>query len=125
MRFALSFFMMSLLLTGCNHHDAELRQKITGTWTVNSNGINGTISVASDGSFISKFSVIGTKITSELIYQGTWRVKDGVLITTITNVDGLEPHEPVGKIRNMKILHMDEHEMAYLVNGETITARRK
>ncbi len=117
--------MMSLLLTGCNHHDAELRQKITGTWTVNSNGINGTISVASDGSFISKFSVIGTKITSELIYQGTWRVKDGVLITTITNVDGLEPHEPVGKIRNMKILHMDEHEMAYLVNGETITARRK
>jgi hypothetical protein len=117
---------VSLLLIGCNHRDAELRQKITGTWIPSSNGtIYAAVTVSSDGSFVSKFSVIRTNIPSELIYQGTWQVKDGVLITTITNVDGLEPHDPVGKIRNIKIIHMDEHEMTYLIDGQTITARRK
>jgi hypothetical protein len=123
MRFALSFFTVSLLLSGCNHRDSELRQKITGTWIPNSS--NGTITVASDGSFVSKFSVIRTNIPSELVYQGIWQIKDGVLIATITNVDGLEPHAPLGQIDKMKIIHMDEHEMTYLIDSQTMTARRK
>jgi hypothetical protein len=110
-KLALTFFTISLLLTGCNSGDTKLRQQIAGDW-LNSYS-NATVTIASNGSFTSRFTIVKTNVTSELIYQGKWRIKNGVFFSTVTNVSGPEPHEFVGTTDHNKIIRLNDRELFF------------
>jgi hypothetical protein len=76
--------LMCFLLNSCGRSDAELQRRIIGTWIQDGNGGFG-LSIAADGSYASKF----TGPNSELNYFGIWVVRDGFLVTTITNISAL------------------------------------
>ena len=72
--------------------DAEIRQKVVGTWTVDMQSpggisVKGTVTIASDGSFVSNMTIVGHDSKQEVSYEGTWQVKDGALIETVTKSD--------------------------------------
>jgi hypothetical protein len=108
--------------------DDDIRQKVVGTWIVDINSstgvsIKGTVRILSDGSFISKAtaSLRGEKL--EIDYEGTWRVKGGYLIETITKSDSELAR--VGKVTSDKILRVDDHELSYeMVGGKMVTRKR-
>jgi hypothetical protein len=110
-KFALSFFTISLLLTGCNSGDTKLRQQIAGDW-INSYS-NCTITIASNGSFTTRWTIVKSNFTSELTYQGRWQIKNGVMISTSTNVSGPEPHESVGTTDRNKIIRLNDRELFF------------
>jgi hypothetical protein len=111
MKSALTFFTISLLLTGCNSGDTKLRQQIAGTW-INSVS-NCTVTIFSNGSFVTRYTFVKTNVTSELIYQGKWQIKNGVMISTTTNVSGPEPRETVGTTDNSKIIRLNDRELIF------------
>jgi len=75
-----------------------------------------------DGSFSESFGHSNALVT----YQGTWLVKDGELVMTVTNAHGTGNHgvEPVGSVDRCKIIHVDEHQFIYEASGHTITLSR-
>jgi hypothetical protein len=134
-RIAITSYLL-LLLIGCGHkdnsRDVELRQKIVGTWLPYPQSNGDTVAIMSGGNFVSKFATVRTNGPKNLIYSGTWLVKNGYWITTITNVSGSdELHEPVGSEGRSEIVSVNEHEFVYEIilhdgtNKTLITARRK
>jgi hypothetical protein len=113
-----------LLLTGCNRGDTKLRQQIAGTWiTSDSNGI---IKINSDGSFVTKWTIANTNTIYKLIYEGTWQIKDGIMISTISKADGYERHEVVGTVDRYKIIRLNDRELFYeFGTNQTIMLNRK
>lgn len=109
--------------------DDGIRQKVVGTWIVDrqsSNGlsIEGTVKILSDGSFVSKATLILGEKKQEDGYEGTWQVMSGYLIETITKTSS-KIHR-VGKITRDKIIHVDNSELSYLTeSGDVVTRKRK
>ena len=101
-------------MAGCRRHGAQLSQQIAGTWK-HEGGFGMTIS--SDGSFSSG--------SSNVAYQGTWLVKDDVLVMTITNATSTRQHEPVGSVDRMKIVQADDSHLTLESGGQTIYYQRK
>jgi hypothetical protein len=75
--------------------DEKLHREITGSWTRGGS----TLTFDSDGSFQA-----GT-------YRGTWDVKDGYLISVLTNTSTQNPARV--SIDRFKILHVDERQLVY------------
>jgi len=98
--------------------DAKLGRQIAGTWT-NYDGLYTKI-ISSDGSFSTIVGIPNALSTS----QGTWLVKDGELVLTVTNVQLISAHRtfsPMGEIHRTKIVHVDDHQFSYVEAGRTNT----
>jgi hypothetical protein len=123
-RFALSFLTLSLLLTACSRPDAKLGRQIAGTWTRQmgnwswTNPAVFTRTISPDGSFSTTIGRSNALVT----YQGTWLVRDGELVMTVTNAHGTGSHgaaSPVGSVDRCKIIHVDAHQFIYESGGLT------
>ena len=75
-----------------------------------------------DGSFSESIGHSNALVT----YQGTWFVKDGELVMTVTNAHGTGNHgaEPVGSVDRCKIIHVDDHQFICEAGGHTNTLSR-
>jgi hypothetical protein len=100
-----------------NQSDAEISQKIVGTWIVDIDELpafsaKGTETFASDGSYVVKTTFIRHGKQREVQFEGKWQIKDGFLIGTNFMHD-----------RN-KILRVDDNELVSLVEGNLSTLKR-
>ena len=122
-RNALIFVVLSLVFTSCDRRDAQLRQQIAGTWYLSSGVIRGVIVFVSDGSASSHL----TNGTEELAFQMTWKVKDGIIISTDTRASARNTTNwiAVGDITRLKVIHVDDHQLVYSSNGRTISLSRQ
>ncbi len=107
--------------------DAKIRQKIVGVWIREDTNSEGTTTIASDGVFLStsRSVMANSNITKTWIYEGTWQVKGGVFILTITKASGFHQHEAVGSVDNFKIVSLNDEELVCQVNNQTIVHKRK
>ena len=103
MKYALIFLSLGLLLTACSRQDAKLQ--VAGSWT-SSNG-HTTAIYDPDGSFS-----MTTRSDSTNSLAGTWLIRDGVLITTITNAPDMF-RALVGQVHQYNITHLDDHQLDY------------
>lgn len=110
--------------------DAELRQKVTGVWKGNNKfldrAIEYTSTFAPNGNY-ARQSVIshGTEKKNSTAF-GTWQIKDGVLITTVTKFDpmpqGAIGHDIAGGMLDRhKIVSVNDHELVLEIDVYTIT----
>jgi hypothetical protein len=75
-KLAFSSIPLILLLVGCGGHDAQFRKQIVGTWSAQE---------SSDMFFQPDGSWYRTNASDLSVYYGTWDVKHGLLILSITN----------------------------------------
>jgi hypothetical protein len=103
--------LIAVALLSLHHYkrpnDAELRQRVVGSWIGPSDNLELTMS--SDGSYVSKFMREGM----DYAYEGTWKIKDGFLITTLTaNKSTNTKHTMhVGSVESFRIVHVDDQEL--------------
>ena len=108
--------------------DAEIRQKVVGTWIVDTHSTNGvsiegTVTIFSDSKFISKATAsVGDK-KQELEYEGTWQVKDRYLIETITKSGS--KLITAGKVTRDKIIRVDDQELVFRTESGKIVTRKR
>ena len=113
--------------------DAALAREVVGTWTKDTFNVN-TFSVTNPVIFKHTISPDGTfsyvhgRKSVPVTFQGTWQVKDGEFIATFTNSFGTRNYgaAPVaGKVSHYRILHLDEHQFSYEVDGITNSLTRR
>jgi len=91
-------------------NDSMIRRKLLGTWILNiTDGRARTLMMSSDGHWTEQ--ITGKIRTGRL--DGTWQVRDGLLITTITNND-LDMQVP--STHSSRIIRIDSHE--YVLQSE-------
>jgi hypothetical protein len=73
---------LSLLAVGCNRRDAEFHKEIIGTWMAQESS---PMIFLADGSFHVENTGASSNTTSKWPAHGTWDVKRGVFILSITN----------------------------------------
>jgi len=115
MKFSPIILGLSLLLTACSREDAKLAQKITGAWSGEAGAW--TMTFAPDGSY-----VMARKSDTNIL-AGTWQIKDGDLIRTMTNVYIIQG-SPDGGVTRCKIVSMDDHQLVYTSAGRAVTLSR-
>lgn len=119
MRFSAVFVLLALLLASCGRRD-KTSHEIVGTWQ---SGSQFSMTLSAGGDFLSSF--LDTNQTVVLTYQGTWQVRESVLMMTITNVSGTLKHETNGSIDRMRIVRVDagqlalSSQLAYIEGGQT------
>jgi hypothetical protein len=99
--------------------DAAFIAQFDGTWT---NGSFDTMTVSPNGCFSSRFSSQhGTNF-----YGGNWmgRVREPALLLFPTNVSGTGPHWAVGGEKQLRIIHVDGHNLVYEVDNQTNSMSR-
>ena len=104
--------------------DAEIRQKIVGTWIIDVGTTNGaysakgTVTYSTNGCYVAKARVLDGGKAHEERYEGLWHVEDGVLTDTVTNTVGIP--FPQGNIfEHAKVLRVNENELV-LESGKRI-----
>jgi len=106
MRISLIFILLSLMVVGCVRRDVKMREQICGSW----NG--GMITYFPDGSWHFTNGGVVSNITLKWESYGTWDVKDGYLIDTITNSTSENAEKaPVGRVSQFKITFLDAHNL--------------
>ena len=122
MRHTVTLLFLGLLLTGCGRHDAQLQKAIAGCW---SRGLFFKMTLSPDGSFVSDCT--HTNGLTYLTYQGTWSVRDGQLISTITNCIAQDTtnFEAVGSVDRSKIVQADDSNLVYVADAQTISLKRR
>ena len=98
--------------------DAEIRQKIAGTWTpVSSSGhpFAATTEMSPDGGFISRWKMA----TNEITIEGNWNVQDGFVALTMTNVVGADPHSLGAPVQRFKIVQIGNRQMVSYIGSPT------
>lgn len=131
---------MSMFLAACGRQDrpralsgdAMLRQKITGTWSAD----DGVITFAPDGSCSAKI----TNSLNIMVFEKTWKIKDGDIVFTVTNVKtgwgttnrvavGAVKHlryMPVGTVEHFRNIQVDDINLVWRDSGGvTISMKRK
>ena len=139
MRITATLFAAVLLLTGCKDReplasDSELRQRLTGTWTVEvrdpdgSSPTKGTSRIAEDGSFADEFLIQVANETRRVTTRGFVQIKDGSLIVTITNAVRHWLPEPErgalpagGLTTSLKIIRLNDNELVLNEGGSFST----
>ena len=130
-KLALSFLPVFLLLTGCNHHsDASVPTELMGTWVAeevytHGGSFESTVKIAPNGRYTCH--VVhrnASNATHNVEIEGTFQVKDGVLIDTMTKHS--QTNAPVPTTFHERIVRMDRREMvlsdeSYLQNTATNT----
>lgn len=81
--------------------DSDIGQNIAGTWSSQLDVMTLTNVVMADGSFTSKLIFVHPQQTNTYQESGSWVVKDGKMIETVTrdtNPTALTPRTRVGRI---------------------------
>jgi hypothetical protein len=114
--------LLCLLLNSCGRSDADLQRRIIGAWIPEGNNGVG-LSFAADGSYVSKF----TGSNMELNYFGTWVVRNGFLVITITNISALNwtNSEKVGQIDRCRVIGAYENQLILDVYSNRINYERR
>ncbi len=116
-----------LLLFGCSRppSDAEIRRLLVGTWRLDQDPSK-TIQNKPDGSYVLQL----TRCSSNLIVEGSWQVKAGLVIAILTNAPPwYGPQDPVArqKAETNKVVSIDEHKLTVLSSqdGTTVLTAHK
>lgn len=108
MKHAFAFIILSLLLTACGRTDVRIQRQVTGTWVVEvGNNIRSVNLIRPDGSYAAK--VTGFTNGSVVMIEGTFRVKNGELVETVTKSS--QPNEKVPFTVHGQIIRLNNHEM--------------
>jgi hypothetical protein len=124
MKYTLSFVVLGLLLlTSCGSRDERLGKKMVGTWTTD-RGSDVWI-LSPDGNFDQKWA----DKTYGLDYKGTWEVRDGIFIFTITNKTSINLNltnmAPIGSITRFNLVGVDSGHLTFETGGITNQWERK
>jgi hypothetical protein len=110
MKVAFQLLVLTILLAACRSvpSDAQFRQKLVGTWVEPSRNLELTLNA--DGTFVSKFT---SQEGVDFEFKGTWKVQDGVLVSTITANHTTRPAHPmhVGSVDTCKIIRVNDQEL--------------
>jgi hypothetical protein len=100
---------LSLLLFGCSRRDAQLQKQVVGSWKTQGASVT---SFDSRGTFKVSFPAHTNQLT-----QGTWFVKDGAIVITITKSTQIRS----GITDRLKIVRVDSGQLLVVdeVNGHT------
>jgi hypothetical protein len=111
--------------------DAEIRQKIAGTWiidlgTTKTNGpylfsARGTVTYSTNGSYVVRARVSEDAKVHDERFEGFWHVKDGILTDTVTNYVGTWLANPKN-YEVARVIKVDESELI-LESGKKIKIR--
>jgi hypothetical protein len=125
---AIAFAALSLSLAACNRTDkstaipidAEIRQKLPGTWSVdfirsNGNRFESTIVVSSNGNYICEIADTRSNDVRFIDIEGTLQVKDGFLIDIITKHSMVTNGHPW--TNREQIVRMNDRELVVKVEG--------
>jgi hypothetical protein len=143
MRFALSFVALCLLLTVCRHrdalqqdssyappqyfNDAEIQSTLPGTWIFEhrflSISFRSVTTVGSNGDYVSQLTLTKSNDITTLQLEGTWQVRDGVLIDAMTNNSDPEVHLPYTSER--RISRANDHELVFKVGRDEHVFRKE
>ncbi len=111
--------------------DAELRQRLTGTWNIELRGpdgssdsnFQGTFIFAADGSYRSEIVTTVSNEMRSVTLRGFARVQDGFLVGTLTNAlpqwlpEGKRGRLPPGGVTSRtKIVRLDEQWLVFETN---------
>lgn len=113
----------TITVTEVLHHrlpgDAEIRQRIVGTWTPSPVGSSGATTIMQpDGNFFTTWKTP----TNEIAMGGSWRVEGGYVVMTMTNVVGASPKLFTEPTQRYKIVQIGSREMvSYFHNPTNLT----
>jgi len=108
MKHVFTFIILCLLLTACGRSDARLQRQVTGTWVVDvGNNIRSVNLIRPDGSYAAK--VTGFTNGSVVMIEGTFLVKNGELVETVTKSS--QKDEKVPFVVRGHIISLTDHEM--------------
>lgn len=126
------WFAIAALLAGCGQHDgpatrgpdANLRSRLTGTWTIEGRGES---TLSRDGTFSSRWTNAHVTPVAVWEYDGVWVVTGGVCVSTITNSRSWGTTNRVGEGETgvFRILALDERELVWESEGQTNSLIRK
>jgi hypothetical protein len=117
------FAMCPLLLTSCGNRDEKLTKQIIGTWTTTDSDV---LTYAPNGRFDEKWTGTKNNTTKSLAFQGKWAVRDGELISTLTNSSsqGFTNIESAGHVDHFNIIAVDNTHLVLELGGETNVWKR-
>jgi hypothetical protein len=128
------FTMLLALLAGCSRNsapnplssDATLRERIVGTWLLDSGSFKGTLSLASEGNFSAAYTNYGTSPVRAWIYDGKWDIVDGVCKSRVTKTQswGTTNSQVVGIEESCKIVLLDDTRLTWEFGDQTINFER-
>jgi hypothetical protein len=116
---------LSLALSSCGKHheeqlsasDTALREKLVGTWTFGEEkpgiGLSGGVTTfLPEGTFTSRSTNRWDGGSRQFAYEGTWTVKEGVVI--VRHTKSSQPKDvPVGSGGRLQIVRLDGREVAW------------
>jgi hypothetical protein len=108
------------LLSCKQNEDLRAQGKLAGTWLFHTNTTQGvdltyTITVAPDGSFVCRQAQTVGQESTNYTLEGVYRVKDGVVIETVTKHS--HPGYVVPSVVRGRLIKLDAHE--WVVQNET------
>ena len=95
--------------------DRDFSQKLAGAWSWEYANIRETSNFAADGSFTVQEAFSRSKSTNTYQMAGTWYIKDGKVIETVTNDSNKKRRVP--RTNSGQIVSIDAHE--YVVAFDT------
>ncbi len=128
MKYIVLLSFLSLFLTACSKTptDAQIRQRVVGSWQPVSSPSHTTTIVNEmrpDGSFVSKWS----SATNDIELTGSWKVHGGFVTLTLTNAQGTAARSLGSAVQRYKIVRISKDEMAFQIGiytNLTIMRRR-
>ena len=123
MKYTFPLLALSVFLIGCGHRsDAEIRKSLPGAWhfvqaSSGGNGDRSTFTVAPNGDFTSE--VVRSDGTLVVQTAGTFQVKDGYLIGTVTNSSQSQSKKHLPFVLRAKIVQADAKKMVIVAEGTT------
>jgi len=124
-----ALFGLSLLLAGCNPSaDAKLRDALAGTWTKEDPSL-GYLTLASNGTLVGEWHTTTNGPTVIWAFEGTWRARGGVLVSTMTNTRSWGTTNPMsipeGGKERYRIIKVDEQHLVWESDGQTTSLIRR
>jgi len=109
--------------------DAEIRQRIVGTWLVDlkshsGKSMDGSVSFLSNGTCSAEAVIIKDELKNELHYECAWEVKDGFLIETVMKTNNPRLIS-FGKITRDYVILLDAKQFVYQSENGKIQARQR
>lgn len=109
--------------------DEEIRQKLPGTYLVKvdyvNGGTKGETTFTPEGGLFTKLALTRSNETRNVFYEGHWQVRDGVLLTTVTNTDNAETRALLGHTNQLKVVSLDQRELVYETRKSGLTYLRR
>jgi hypothetical protein len=111
MKIVFALIALSLLMTACNRHDADLRQQVTGSWVQGPH----TLTLAPDGSYTSVFPG-----NPAITYKARWHIDRGFLVVTDVRSNSV----PMAGNTTVKIVLVDKHHLEMALGTNRISMTR-